>query len=336
MISNEVTIFMGDVGPYLGMKAKQHDGSAWLLNCDSLHRFTERSSDVPTTVYTSLGDLPLDLSQILDILKLADVIVYCPPEQWSDNKMLDMIDPFFSIQGKTEILLMLLPSSVQLKSFSPFSPADVDPNPLMDVRKTQDPQLWIAGCSISHGEGLSADQRYGALLANELQLECSFLTRRGSALDWSADQILRSDIRDGDIVIWGLTSVNRITYIHNHKLLRGVNVHTYDTHPEYQDIIAKTNLFSCQTLYQHFYSLQTVINFCEKIGAALYLVNLLDYRSGLFGFLWQQKNYISIPYDLDSDLQIKFRDLGSDLAHPGIEQHQIYKKTILDFINLHK
>lgn len=340
MISNNITIFLGDINSYLGMLAKKHDPSAWLLDHNSLTKFAEsREKSKDVTVYTSLGDLPKDILHVMNILQQADIIVYCPPTQWSDKKTLDILDPTASIHGLTETLLMMLPSSVQIRSFKPFSPDDLDPNPLVDVRKTQDPQLWIAGCSVSHGVGVDADQRYGALLAEELGLECSFLTRGGSAIDWSADQILRSDIRAGDIVVWGLTNWNRITYIHNHKLLKGVVINTYDDYPEYHNIVSMENLFLDQTFYQHFYSIKQVINYCNKIGSKLFLAPMVNGNYSLLSFLYQEKNYIHIPHQLqykNNTLYEKYEDLGSDHLHPGPKQHLIYKNIILNFINQNK
>jgi hypothetical protein len=195
--------------------------------------------------------------------------------------------------------------------------------------------MWVAGCSITHGTGVGDNQRYGQLLADELKIPCSFLTRPGSAIDWAADQILRSDIQQNDIVIWGITNAERLTYIHNNRLLSKVTPYSFEIFSEYTKIVDPIELCSQNTFYKHFYAIQQVINYCKKIKAHLVLVGILPGTHSLQRLLKKYQNYISIPYHYTfQDLCIKqnFIDLGSDHRHPGPIQHQQYKQTILDFI----
>jgi len=333
MTKNCKTLFFGDVQVYLGVLAQEHDSSAWLLD---QHNYKSFINGTNHTVYTSLGDLPKNLIVVLDILKSADVVVYCPPEQWSDNKTLDITDPTNSIQGLTETLLLLVCEHVTVHGLDNILALTNDPIALVAERKTENQQLWVAGCSMSHGIGVDDNERYGELLSQELDMPVSFLTRQGAAIDWAADQILRSDIRSGDIVVWGITECCRLTHVHQNQLLTGVTLSIYTIFPEYHQIVPVDNLFSQQTFYKHLYSIQQVINYCKKINAKLFLVGLLHSNYSLLKFLRTQKNYIHIPYTLTSDncdLLTKFIDLGSDLEHPGPKQHQAYKNIILNFIN---
>lgn len=333
------TIFIGDVSGYLGELAKQYDANAWLLTQSNMHLFN-KNHDQDVTIYTSLGDLSKDLDVVYKLLCSADVIFYRPPPgDWSDNKYIDIMNPTSSLRGLTETLLMLLPESVQIDGLSPMTPDMYDPRPLVDQRKTQEKQLWVAGCSISHGTGVDHNERYGHLLSQSLGLECSFLTRPGSAIDWAADQILRSDIRTNDIVVWGITSWARFTYIHQHQLLKGVTTSTFRAYPEYLDIVDLDQLTSQQTFYHHYYCIQQIKNYCEKVGARLLLVGLLLDNYGLLAFLRSQKNYIPISYQPvyeNSNLKLSFEDIGSDNQHPGPKQHIIYKNAILNFLNSHQ
>lgn len=331
----DLTIFLGDVQEYLGIEAKQYDESACLLDRKNIAAFQQNPNSFPKTLYTSLGDLPKNLVQVHEILQKAKTIYYSPPSSWSDGKILDILDPGSSLHGLTEILLLLLPDTVEIKNFSPYSPLSIDPIPLVDSRKTQQKQLWIAGCSVSHGEGVTPDERYGVLLAEDLGLSCSFLTRSGSSLSWAADQILRSDIRSGDLVVWGLTTWPRFTYVNQHKLLPGVTVSHYERYPWYQKIVDINQLDSQQTFYDNFYSILQVINYCKQNGSQLFLVGLLNSNYTLLGFLKSCENFIQIPYQLEylqDSLSEKFLDIGTDNIHPGPKQHQIYKKIIKDFI----
>jgi hypothetical protein len=332
MFNHKLVIFLGDVFEYLSVLAKNYDDSAWLLTKNNYHRLDKELFDRDITVYTSVGDLPKDLNIVKNILSKADIIYYRPPNEWSDKKIVDIIDPCDSIQGVTETIMLMLPKTVQIDGFTAFSPLSYDPITLSDQRKTNEKQLWISGCSISHGVGVQPEERYGNLLAKTLNMECSFLTRPGSSIDWAADQILRSDIRKNDIVVWGITSWNRITYIHNHKLLHGVTAKTFDIFPEYNKFLKTFDLLSTQTFYKHFYAIEQVKNYCNKIGANLFLVGILLYPFSLLGFLKSQDNYIHIPYKLDSSLVQQFEDLGTDNSHPGPMQHNQYKDTILKHI----
>lgn len=323
-------IFFGDVGTYLANIAKQHDQNAFLLDSDNCDDFL-RSDQSHWTAYTSLGDLPKDLSKVYDIFARADCIVYCPPTgKWSDQIDLDILEPNSSIHGLSETMLRLLPDSVKICGL----PKDWTHNPiqLADQRRTDQSQMWTVGCSISHGVAIDADQRFGALLAKELQIPCSFLTRPGAALDWAADQILRSDIRPGDTVVWGITAWCRLTYVHQHQLLKGINFGSFDYYTEYHDILNIDDLFSQQTFYKGIYAIQQVTNYCQKIGTKLFLVGIMTGNYALLQFLQSQKNYIHIPYQIQSknrEILETFVDLANDLVHPGPKQNQIYKDIIL-------
>jgi len=333
-LMHPLTIFLGDIQEYLSVVAKQHSKSAWLLDHSNYTKIFDSNLNLsPTTVYTSLGDLPKDLKIVYSILSKADQIYFCPPEKWSDGKSVDISFPGDSVQGLTGIMLSLLPDSVIVHDMSCSLP---NPDPLIDTRKTDQSQLWIAGCSISHGVGVDCKEKYGQLVANEMNLSCSFLTRPGSAIDWAADQILRSDIQKEDIVIFGITNPDRLTYIHDNQLLSGVTGTTYDRFPEYHSIVNPKNLFSHQTLYTHYYSIQKVINFCKQIKATLILIGLLPGAYNFINFLKSQKNYIHVPYTLEfnkSQIKTSFIDLGTDLEHPGPKQHIQYKQLILDKID---
>lgn len=339
---HKLTIYFGDVQNYLSEMAKAQDVSARLMDSSNYQNILDDLSVRDCVVYSSLGDLPKDLQTVQDILTQADVIHYCPPPsgQWSDGKNYDPTDPGSSLQGLTETLLLLLPSSVEIVDFSPTTLASFDPNPLVDHRKTDDRQLWIVGDSITNGCGLTdRNQRYGQLLADELQLPCTFLAMGGSSIDWAADQILRSDIRANDIVVWGITSPERLTVIHDNQLFV-VNSALFQQDPKFKKLIRPSDFTSQQTIYRHFYSIQQVINFCRKIKAKLFLFNVLHGAFSMLGFLRQQKNYITMPNKFDLDhtgihfsVESFFEDIGTDGLHPGPQQHQTYKNVLLQHIN---
>jgi hypothetical protein len=242
--------------------------------------------------------------------------------------------PEESVQGLTEILLIMAASRTKVSGLKIESVAQSVP--LVDQRKTDHAQLWVAGCSISHGIGVEPDQRFGALLSKDLDMPCSFLTRPGSAIDWAGDQICRSDIRSGDTVIFALTSGCRLTYVHNGKLLNGITANTYKLHSEYKKIISPFHLLTENTFYQQVLAIDRCINFCHKINAKLLLIGLLISQSpNLLRYVSQKNNFFLYPYQFSHPDQfiIKFEDLGSDQQHPGWQQHSLYRDFIIKHIS---
>jgi hypothetical protein len=195
------------------------------------------------------------------------------------------------------------------------------------------PLLWTVGCSITYGIGVDPQERWGTRLANQLNLSEVSLSRPGSSISWAADQILRSDIRAGDTVVWGLTNISRVEISENWTTKSASIGHYITLEKDYQ--YWNLDYFESQTqVLWAFKSILQVINFCKKIQAQLYIVNLLDI-AWLGVMLSGFKNYIDLTQGLPIDnttLHIQFVDLGSDGNHPGPEQHRQYAEKIFNFI----
>jgi hypothetical protein len=325
-------IFFGDVAEYLADLALAQDPHATLLDQSNYKQFLLDELAQTAVFYTALGDLPKDLEVVFQILCRADRVIYCPPECWSDGKTVDCIDPSSSIQGLSEIMLSLLPADIEIENFNPIM---LDPMPLVDTRRGPERQIWIAGCSISHGVGVLESERYGELLAQNLAMPCSFLTRVAAALDWAAGQILRSDIRADDLVVWGMTSPERMTYMHDHRLLIGVTPRTFSNFEEYKDIVDPANLYCHDTLYKNYYSVLQVINYCDKINANLFLLSLLHGSHLIQRAFRQHHHYVHVPYQLTYEnriLETKYLDIAPDGEHPGPAQHHQYFQAIIRHI----
>ena len=334
-INNKITIYLGDIYPDTCEQAKQHDASAYLVDQSNYKNFLNSVFDYDTTVYTSIADLPKDSGSeiILNILQKASTIVYVPPKIWSDNKIVDVTDPTSSTQGYTESILLKLSDQINIVGLDLIL-LKQDVIPLADFRKSDSPQLWSVGCSITHGIGVGSSNRYGALLSVDLDMPCSFLTRPGSSIGWAADQILRSDLKEHDIVVWGMTSNQRLVYVHNKKLLNGITAQQYVENPELEKIIPLKNLFSENTFYQNILSIQQVVNFCNKINCNLLLIGLFE-NYNLTRFLKTLPNYHKFPYSTSyskNSMHDKYVDLGTDQSHPGLAQHVEYKKFILNVL----
>ena len=319
-----ITLFVGDVGEYLAKLAKTHNPAAFLIDHSNYCEFLKNIPKSQVTVYTSLGDLPNDLTIFNKIVSCATTIIYSPPTAWSDCKTLDLDKISNSIQGLTEFLLHInnkINKNVINLNLSQYN--DQPYLALEDIRKSNDPQLWIVGCSFSHGVGVDANKRYGHILGKKLNLSVSYLTNGGTSICWAADQLLRSDIQKGDIVVWGLTNEYRFARWSDiaEELIHFTSV-------SYPEQIIKTT-FSKSTINKllvdknNFSSaiqaVNQVNNFCKKIKAKLLIIGLMQ-TDALTMHLNKLTTYF--PYYNVNSLDVI--DVGSDNMHPGPLQHQLY------------
>lgn len=267
-----------------------------------------------SALYTSAADLDLDKIEIL--AKKAIEVHYWPP-----------VDDI--MRSETEHLLTKLHKvyKVKIRNFVHSS----DPTnslTLADTRKTNDPQIWLAGCSYAYGFGLrNPINRYINIVSSSTGMKYSDLSSPGSSIDRCADQILRSDIREHDIVIWGVTSVNRVPYYIENKYLpinKGAldNFSGFD-HKFFTRLLTDNNRVnqSVQRMYQ-------VINYTNKIGAKLIILahtklSLPDHSKMLTEYLWNINNVI-----LDTQL-LDYTDDG----HPGPVTNCDWADKILKIIN---
>lgn len=186
------------------------------------------------------------------------------------------------------------------------------------------PPLWVAGCSMSSAVGVKDDQRWGHLVAEELDLEEVNLAYPGQSIWYSADQLLRSDIRKGDQVVWQLTATSRVNIIENDELVGRALKEAIES-SVCQELFT-VNWYGSDT--KKIIDLRTILQVQEVMsqrGVDLYLVNgLADQWIGTF--LKDQPNYIRWNFFE------KWLDLGSDGQHPGPLQHQEYAKQITKVI----
>jgi hypothetical protein len=305
-----IKIYLGDVSDYLGQQAIIDDSTAQLITVENYKNLE------PGTYFTSLGDLP-SLETLGEVLRQADCIVYSPPAgNWSDSCFGKS-----QMQTWTEDYLNVFKFRCKVENYT-NEPEFDQILTLADSRKTSSSQLWIAGCSISHGTGVTDNTRYGQLLANRLDVNVSFLTQPGSSIAWAADQILRSDIRSGDTVVWGITSHTRLTKFEMNKF--EFLVPNYEKKKHTQTIM--DYFMSDQALYHSVISVQQVINFCTKIHVKLILASVLDQT--VVNYIQDFPNLIMLNGLWGRDLNNFRIDLGSDHQHPGIKTHEFYADQI--------
>jgi len=147
---------------------------------------------------------------------------------------------------------------------------------LVDRRNTDEVQLWAVGCSFTYGMGVSVNERYPNILSERLQLPLALLANPATSITWAANQILCSDIRKDDIVVWGLTSWNRFAHYDKTKnTVENIHVGYYGWFPAFNKTVSLDYLDSPTLLYNSINAINQVANFCKKIGAKLLIANLL-------------------------------------------------------------
>lgn len=313
---NKKVLFVGDCDESLAVNAKHLDSSASLIDQNNYKKWLDDT--FTSTAYTSLADLPKDASIFYDLIMHADEVRYCPPAQWSNTDVGADIFPN-TLKQFTEFYLhtanKIKNHVVGLKPFN-YS-LDTFLN-LADTRRSKDIQLWAVGCSTTAGVGINPDQSYATLLAKKLNLPLSTLAVQGSSISWAADQILRSDIKADDVVVWGLTEENRLTLWDEdlekpaHITIGYKNAKSFPSNLLDKLLIHKTNFFLA------IQRISEVINFCKKTNAKLLIFPV--HSSHLLNvYLYNLKEFV--PYIYKS---MNFSDRGTDNLHPGPKQHQLY------------
>ena len=302
----QITVYVGDITEEFAIKVLMIDNSATLIDCTN---YSELASG---SYYVSIGDLQSQ-DQLKAVLKQATDVVYLPPNCWSHPEMKQATEQcFIDLHGTITVHNFM--SSI-MRDLSLFLG-------LEDKRKTESPQLWSVGCSFTAGVGVLPNERYGQLLSDSLGLEVSFLAKSSSSIIWQADQILRSDIQSGDLLVWGLTALNRFPYVVDHQLVHAnASPRAIDRVKHLVDI----DMFDSEDLlYRTIVSIYQVINFCKQVNIKIILANLMSEK--LPPYMQSFKEFIDLCGH-------KFIDVGSDGSHPGKQHHIFYCKQLLKKIN---
>lgn len=308
------TLIVGDVTDGIAKFAKSKDSAAYLIHADNI--YDQHSG----TGYVSIGDLS-NLQEFYDVLAVASKIIYFPPDKWSDNKT------------SSDKISMAWLSEKYINIVSTVYNIPVENSPCINTMGTEiiaqrksNKQLWVFGCSTTFGTGVPVGERYSDHLATNLNLESTVTAIPGSSIRWAANEILRADIRGNDIVVWGLTTIDRFPWYHNGKL-NHVNVAFYKERPFFNNIVSLDSLDSDNSLYQALVAVRQVDNHCSKVGAKLVLAGIhanIELSEQLLGM----ENYVMLHGQKGIDMNSSFLDLGSDNSHPGKLTHKMYSDKI--------
>ena len=291
--------------------------------------------------YTGLGDV--DPEQLYQLLCWAKTIVYVPPPSWEvhESKLLttELVRHFQHkvVWGKEHIDSAVPLYLTQLHR-------------LEDTRSGTGPNLFVAGSSTAHGTPfVTADEKFGSIVGKELQLPLVSLTHHGSSLSWAADQILRSDIMAGDVVVWDAMGHQRLTHLGTDTKSGICRLSPVFYHPaanpkkyagllgtDLYNIVAKfTTMADQHLLFDACQKIMQVNNFCNVVGAKLIIIltphtspeNMLQITQCFEHYT----NIISLAEFANSthDQQPLWPDFGSDGFHAGPKTHKLFADLVL-------
>lgn len=310
MQENKITIYVGDCTDYL---AECAGPTSQLLDSKNYLKFLEEMpAGTYHTSHADLGKITDTEAPLYDILNIADDIKYCPPTKWSDD---DNEFNWMNTNCLTEYFLTLINNEKNNVSGLLDSHSHIVDKYLgiENERSDDNPCIFASGCSITYGVGVNENQTFSYLVSKKLNKELVMLAKGGSGLEFQKDQILRSDVCSGDIVIWGLTSEFRsIKWDHS----------PIGDRPPVTEELNKQS-FRETVVYRAVTSIFQVINFCKKANARLILLPLICTESLRLG-LSHIPEYIQVPY------QTKHIDFGTDGQHPGPLQHKEWSDYILE------
>lgn len=239
-----------------------------------------------------------EFNDFYKVLNCADDIIYYQDAKW-DGDLKIWTEYFLHVINQEKNNVTGLPDIInEYKRYLK----------LKEGRVSDKPCIFIAGCSITQGLGVEKDEIYASLIGKELKKDVVNLGQNGSSISMQSDQIIRSDVRKGDTVIWGLTNEHRVDFYYWTENRPGKNK---------RHEISETRDYLVTT------SIHRVKSFCNKIGVRLIIVPL--FCSEMF-----QMSLIGDPDYLQLPFQPGFIDIGSDGEHPGPQQHRAWADFILE------
>jgi hypothetical protein len=372
-----ITSIIGDVDQSLSNYSKS-------LYPDAVHIDVACSNDI--TRFYSLGDMTME--KFIIYLLESDKIIFHNKEQWSNDVLKEITQSILYIFCAVGFANKIAGFDFQNYKFvkNPISTNNINfdkndhrhrvdlqkitnfdaknYNGLTDYRKTQTlPQFWIAGCSYASGDELDNQElRYGQLVADHYGWKYSFLSRAGSSIDFAADQIIRSDIRKGDVVIVGLTGIERYTWFISNRqvhvtlgLERSIKLRPNDFKGGDIKLLSKIRVDDARINFAE-RAVNQIVAQCKKSDATLVLMvhehlSLPENATRFTKFLSQFDCFLDLTSKMRKKYQLGFHcvepkndgvvydsltgmiDLANDRKHPGPMTHRAWADIIIDFVN---
>lgn len=270
-----------------------------------LNNITLELSD--NAYHTSLGDLsPKD---IISMLPLFDKLCFIENKFSKESK----------IYKETIILLTYAGHHIVVENFNASAPLTFIQDQSIFTRPAT-PVLWVFGCSHSHGIGLLPEQkRYGDIISSKLDMPLKLISMPGSSIRWSLRHLLNANIQPNDIVIWQITTPERVSL--------------YDT-SVHEVLLASTkdkNLLATltdeQIFFDHLSLINYGVNFLRAKNIKFALTSIERISSLFYNYKQEYVKYKEYCYAPGFDV-----DLGTDNLHFGEISHKNLALSLLDHI----
>jgi len=205
------------------------------------------------------------------------------------------------------------------------------------------PTLWIAGCSFAHGFGLTdLNQRYGQIVADHINYNSTFLTEPGSTIAWAHNQIIHSDIKPNDIVIWGVTGLERFSFFNpDEQFVNSMNL-SKNMFQEYNNAL-KLLFTSNHYTITNINLIKQIQVLLDRNSTKLILcfhpeLSLLEHGE-MFLKEFSTSEHVLIPSNNSLTwngqwpiTNRRYLDFGSDGIHPGPNTHKAWANEIIKVI----
>lgn len=309
-------LFVGDTVLELGEIARTANSDAYLITPTNLNDYHRG------TVFASFPDLNSSHSDFFNILSRAKKIICIFPTVWSDNKT--TLEKY-SLGWHTANYVQLVTDLCRIPVKN-FTRVTIE-TPASNYKLRASNQIWLTGCSTSFGTGVDKKKKYSSLLEDKLNRSIENISTPGSSNKWQAQQLLCSNIRKDNLIIWGLTEIARTTWF-SRGVLHHVNTASYSQKPSLINYIPLDYLDSDHSTFESLIAIDAVQNYCNTIGARLLLVGI-HANLELSSQLSHKDNFLFIgSANLSNPFSPSFIDYGDDKIHPGPKTHELYAEKI--------
>lgn len=309
------TLYVGETNPKDTKYYYELDESAYNLDIENYETALEEK--LTGVFYTSVSDFQNNFNIMLRVCWNFDKVTYRPPNVWSA----------LSVEEVTSQFLRLLSWFISVEKF--LTDSDISSRGSLR-RKTEEPQIWVAGCSWSSAVGVTKEQRWGSLLADQMDMAVTVLAEGGSGNSYQVKNLLSADIRENDVVIFQVTTPYRETIVDPKYGQIHVNTQTYTQRPDLYKRYPPDRLDEITLVANQIRDIQNVVNFLQKIKARfmLWAPNTLHEPGTIGGFL--EKNPLYSRYFCVYPNQPV--DFGADGSHPGPKTHKLYSDFVFEKI----
>ena len=211
---------------------------------------------------------------------------------------------------------------------------------LVDERHTVpgiDSQIWAMGCSYTSAVGVTDQERWPTQLAKRLNKPVTVLAAPRASISWAADQLLRSNLVQGDTVFWMLTTAHRIDYYSEQDKAVKIwpEIDPSELDPSEYDLMMKVITHKWM-VSQSIKSIVQVVNYCNLLGVDLYIGQAMrndrETDKLLINGLNDSPNFI-VDFSMELFYDAFMLDLGTDDQHPGPKTHtkiaEVFYKNVL-------